>query len=215
MVKAQRKVIGGSKPRHLAGPDRVEQLIWNAIRARNALGKLFTRADIEFDSKQAPSAVKCYFERLVAAGFLKGARRLPKSQHSPHFTWQDYLLFRDVGQQAPRLKRDGTPATGGSVRERIWQTVRILKGFSALDVQLAIEAGGAKASYESVKSYVLKLAQAGYFVSSTRGKSGPGRNGTQYRLVPSMNSGPRPPVWSKTGSVYDPNLNRIVWQRKN
>jgi hypothetical protein len=213
MVAETRKP-GGKKPAHLAGPVSAEQRIWNAIRARHALGKRFTRADVEFDSKVNGRTVKAYFERLVAGGFLRPEKRLPRSSTCPHFTWARYTLVRDVGLQAPRLRRDGTEATLGAARERMWQAVRILRGFNALDVQLAVNAAGGKpVPLASAKTYLQQLARGGYLKVTQKARSGMGRSLARYCLLPSMNTGPRSPVAQKSRAIYDPNLGEVVWPR--
>lgn len=210
---AEPKKRGGcKKPAHLAGPVSVEQRIWTAIRARRDAGKTITRADVEFDSGQKANAVRSYFIRLVAGGYLKGRRALPRSATCSHFSWQTYDLARDVGLQAPRLASDGSELQL-SARERMWQSLRILKATSALDLQLTVSAAGGKPlPYLTAKTYLLKLKRAGYVVVEQRGRSGQGKAGSRFRLLPSMNTGPRSPIEQKTGAFFDPNLNRTVWR---
>jgi hypothetical protein len=213
---AEKRKGGGKKPAHIAGPVSVEQRIWNAIKARSARrpGASFTRADIEFDTKANERTVKRYIERLVLGAYLRGENKLPKSKTCQHFTWQDYTLIRDIGLQAPRLKPDGSPVTGGVAREAMWQTVRIQKGFSALDVQLAVNAAGGKpVPLGTAKSYLQDLARAGYLKVTQPARCGMGRQLARYMLLPSMNTGPRSPMTQKSGAIYDVNLGEVVWPK--
>lgn len=82
-----------------------------------------------------------------------------------------------------------------SVRQRMWQSMRILRAFDRNEV-----ATTAEASVNTVRVYLSSLAKAGYLR----------QKGDKYQLV--RNSGPKPPIPNYEGrgkrglrGVTDPN----------
>lgn len=207
---------GHKKAAHLAGPESVEQRIWTTIRQLGAEGSRISRPDIAFVSKAAERAISDYVQRLLLGGYLKADQVRPRDRLcNKEFAYVTYKLTRDVGATAPRLKRDGT-LKRESNRERMWRALRILRSCSALDLQLSVNAagGGPELPYLTAKTYLLQLRQAGYLAVAQAGRSGQGKAGSVFRLVPSMNTGPRSPIKQKGGAVYDPNKGEVAWQPK-
>lgn len=209
-----RKRGGHKRPAHLAGGS-VEQKMWDAVRALQAKGKPFTRADVEFASKQAETAVRCYVCRLAAGGFIKAQGKQPRDGAlCPHYSWQRYALVRDVGHRAPRLDKAGRLLRETN-RERMWTALRVLKQFTPLDLQLSVNAaGGRTLPYLTAKTYLQGLAQAGYLVVVSAGRTGPGSRASTYRLVNAMDTGPRSPIEQACGAFFDPNIREVTWQPK-
>jgi len=87
-----------------------------------------------------------------------------------------------------------------------------MQALGSFTARVLTEMSGAKES--TVKHYCMQLEKAGYLTLDRAGR-GKGRGGTasQYRLLKSRISGPRPPMITKLKAVYDPNIHEIVWQQ--
>jgi hypothetical protein len=69
-------------------------------------------------------------------------------------------------------------------------------------------------SQASAKTYVLALASAGYLECVQPAVKGGKALPARYRLIPAMDSGHRAPMIQRTKSVFDPNLNKVVWSER-
>ena len=183
--------------------------IWQCIREL----KTFTLVDIEIKSTDEKTmdningeTARLYVKCLEKAGYLK---RLPRASgvHA-RVSWQ---LIKDVGIHAPRIKRDGTEVTHGSSQQQMWQTMRMLKSFSAED--LIINASTPKQAIKkvTVNDYVHHLHKAGYLRLVSPAHNGGGI--ARYSLLSGMNTGPKPPMIQRIKQVFDANLNKIVWPK--
>lgn len=207
-----------SKPTHIAmvGGKSPRQRIWEAIRT-HAAGE-FTQAqlceatDIDF----AP--VSAYVVPMVKAGYLEMVR---EEHISPAVKTKFYRLARDCGIEAPRLKKDGTPATKGLINENIWRSIRMAgaKDFNNLEIAAMATTERVAVSADTVKSYITALHQAGYLRETRPVKNGKNAIRARYRLLP-INAktkkapGPRPPIVQQTRTVYDPNIGEVVWREE-
>ena len=184
------------KPIHLqsAGPRNERQAMWEVIRAHKSA---FSAADIRGALPGATnlSTIRDYLQGLANAGYLQ---RLPDARHR---------LVKDVGVQAPRVRKDGTEVTQGLAQERLWRVLRIMRAPMTVTEILA-HANSADYPIEpgAVTSYLGLLQQAGYLHTDGHGRR------RRYRLIPSRDTGPRPPMIQRTKQVFDPNLGRVVWQ---
>ncbi len=205
---ASNRKLGGKQPTHLrpTGCLTVRERIWAAIRARRTG---FTRADIAFDAKVSEGSVRSYTDLLARAGILRALDRW-RSQDRYRFTWMRYALARDLGVEAPRLRPDGKMATVGLGREQLWRTVKILGDFDAPELARVASTRAVPVAMLTAMAFMQQLARGGYAVLIKRGS--PGRR-SRYRFVPSMNTGPRPPVAQKSGAIFDPNLGKFMYRR--
>lgn len=174
----------------LAGGQSPRQRMWSYIRRQTG----------EFDWKDVtPGGVPRktatdYLKNLVAAGYLT----LVNSDT------QAFVLARDNGIEAPRVRKDGSEVTQGNGNEAIWGAITVLDTF---DAQTIADLSGA--AMGTVKTYCKHLARAGYLTVANQGKGG--RAATIYRTVKSRISGPRAPMITRLKVVYDPNLHQVVW----
>ena len=99
------------------------QRVWEAIRARG--GAEWTRAEIAVASHVADEAIATYLGGLAAAQIIRQSRSEPGRGVAIQ-RW--YVLVRDTGLEAPRVRRDGTPVTQGLSQEQMWRSLRMLKG---------------------------------------------------------------------------------------
>ena len=175
----------------LAGGQSPRQRIWANIRRQTGefIWKDVTPKDVLRRTAQP------YLEGLVAAGYLTLITTAPAVC---------YLLVRDNGIEAPRVRRDGSEVTQGNGNEAIWGAVSVLDTF---DAHTLADLSGA--AFGTVKQYCRMLEHAGYLTVISKGKGG-GAAST-YRTVKSRITGPRAPMITRLKAVYDPNMHQIVW----
>jgi len=98
------------------------------------------------------------------------------------------------------------PYAPDSARQRIWQSMRIMRRFTRVDLAMTAEVSPA-----AVNGYIMPLMRAGY-VAKVRERQRTGRgcvagDFSVYRLV--QNTGPHAPRhWRTRGLVYDVNLHQ-------
>jgi len=185
------------KPIDQQQPSECRKAVWDEIR--DCGGKPFSVPDIAKCVRLEVSTVRDYLTGLERAGYLE-IHTLRKGL----FGGNIYILVKDVGHDAPRVRKNGTPVTMGQGRRQMWNAMRILKDFSATDLAFNASIDDHKVAESEALTYCQILCKAGYLV---------GRTGQRYRLLPSMWTGPHPPQIQRTKQVYDPNLKRVVWSK--
>lgn len=200
--------VGGKGPR---------QRIWEAIRQLAASGAesydeqaIWRAIPREFRGDIEVATVRDYRHCLVAGGVLAVVTEAANRRMAT-----TYRLAADEGLEAPRLRRDGSRVTQGLAQEQMWRTLRLLSG-DTCGRELAAHASTTTIPVSEVAAqhYLLALNQAGYLLCTKEGR-GLGTKGSgiqaRYRLKPSRNTGPRPPMICRTKAVYDPNEDLVVW----
>jgi hypothetical protein len=173
--------------------------VWAAIRDLEQ----FTRAMLRVRVPQVKQhAVHEYLAALIRGGYVKPGAMVAAPTRGCGKV-RSYSLVRDVGVDAPRLRKDGAelPPTA---QERMWMQMKINKTFTVSGLVYAASLNAPPVPEATAASYVRHLEKAGYLV----GTRWEGRE-TSYRLV--NNTGGRPPMIQRTKVVYDPNLGRVVW----
>ena len=176
------------------------QAIWQAIRKH--LGR-FAARDIY---GALPSSALCtrgmvseYLRGLTIAGYLTASGE----RHN-----RCYQLRRNIGHDAPSITRSGKPSTKGNVTEAIWRTMRILRGFSLVELRVTASTDDQPVSDASIRAYIRPLVSAGALVQT---QDKPAR----YRLLPGYNSGPKPLQIDHLTRITDPNRDsRVIWLGK-
>lgn len=203
--KSVTEYVGGKGPR---------QHIWEAIRRLAANWPTFTEREIwaaipaEARLTIELDAVRDYRRALVNAQILAQVEQ-PKDHRIPG----TYTLANDEGMDAPRLRRDGSRVTMGMSQEQMWRTLRMLTAdINAIELAAHASTPAIPVDRVAANDYLLTLNTAGYLICTKAGK-GRGNGGTlaRYRLSPSRNTGPRPPMVCRTRVVYDPNEDKVVW----
>jgi len=192
----------------LSGDVSPRQRIWDAIRHQHAEDGLITMQGIRIALKRQDdlpeSLVSGYLRALIAGGFL--VRSNPEAL--PAIT-AIYLLKRDVGVEAPRVRRDGSlPPPPG--REQLWRTLKIIGAFTGQELADAASTPKVPVAKATADEYIKMLARAGYL--QTMAESSPGVPG-RYRLLPSYWTGPMAPQIRRTKELYDPNTGEVVYSR--
>jgi len=204
------------KPAHLEmiGGKNGRQRAWEAIRGRK--GAAWTRQEIASLAKMELCSLESYLQGLGRAGIVTETH--VEKTHALHrgcckgARW--YVLAQDRGVEAPRVTRDGREITAGGASENMWMAIRnFLPVFDAREVAAYAGTPDMPVPEATAKSFVQMLAEAGYLEAVTPPNRGRYRGAlTRYRLLPHMNTGPRPPMVQRTKTVYDPNLGKVVWQ---
>lgn len=186
------------KPAHELRPDETRQAIWNEIRRlRNG----FKIHDLNVGLH--PKSISDYLTGLLVAGYIECV------EIAGTLIQTSFRLKRDNGQEAPRVRKDGTPVTMGLARERMWiaMGIRAQKGkpFTARDLTV----GSTKEvpiSEVDAKSYCSALYRMGRLIEVEPG--GPGKL-TVYRMPQRNWTGPKPVQIQRTKRGFDPNTGEV------
>lgn len=190
------------KPIDQQQPSECRQAVWNEIK--DCGGKPFTISDIAKCVRLNISTVRDYIIGLEKADYLT-AEKFPTRGVSAIYT-----LINDIGHDAPRVRKDGSPVTQGQGRQQMWNTMRILRVFTPQELVFNSSTDSHSISLSEAAHYCAALAKAEYLVLRPSGAQG--TNG-QYMTIPSKWTGPQPPQIQRTKQVYDPNLRRVVWSK--
>ncbi len=202
------KTPSGQKPAHQVGPVTARDAIWIAIRELI----IFTAGDIERhvwrqknEARAKPDTIKTYLTGLENGGYIQRTKEVAA------FTAVEYQLINNVGIEPPRVRKDGTKITQGEGRERMWRVIRMGGDFDYKDLAIDCSHSGVTVKPGEAKSYVAHLYKAGYLMivkpASTHGGI------ATYCLLPSKNTGPKPPMVQRIKQVYDPNIGEVVWPK--
>ncbi|MGC0151220.1 hypothetical protein ACPRNU_02025 [Chromobacterium vaccinii] len=199
------------KPAHLemVGGKNKRQRIWEYIRQSRegfAVSEAAWKAHVDGDT------TRTYFQSLENGSYITVINPVRGPQEEKR-----YRLERDTGLEAPRLTRSGQPVTQGLAQEQMWRAMRILSGdFSFPELAALASTPEVAVSPAAAQCYLKHLAKAGYvtLVQKSMSRVGTGRTPSRYRFSTSRYTGPRPPMIQRSKSVYDPNLDKVVWQEE-
>jgi hypothetical protein len=169
--------------------------VWAAVREL----RTFTRAELRMRIPHVNArTANEYLESLVNGGFVSTGPMIEGSSRGCGKV-RSYTLTRDIGVDAPRLRRDGT-ALSTTAQQRMWLAMKILGPFTAAILADAASTPEGVVPLVTAESYIRHLACAGYLSSLKSGG---------YYLV--NDTGGHAPKVERTKVVFDPNLNRIMW----
>lgn len=174
------------------------EAIWRVIREL----KIFTVRDLQQQTTMDVASVRDYCVGLERAGYLFELVN-STSQSDNLFVAKEYELVKDVGVDAPRVRKDGSKVVQGQGREQMWRAMRILKSFSALELAVNASTEECTVKESSAADYCKHLCHAGYLTKNAKGKI--------YRFLPSRYTGPKPPMIQRTKQVFDANLKKVMW----
>ena len=195
------------RPAHLTavgGKPRGRQIVWETIRRL----RRFTVKQLAAEIDHLPDSVRTYVDCLSAGGFISVVDQ--EASANNRFA-KVYELVRDIGVEAPRLQRDGTPCTQGRAREQMWRTMKLLDSFTPRELAISASTEEQPVNETDAGDYVKRLHKAGYLTLTV--PSTPVRQ-ARYRFVKARNTGPRPPMVQRLKTVFDPNLGQIVWHEE-
>jgi len=194
------ELVGGKGPR---------QRIWEAIRGKGAAE--WNNYAIARAADADDETAYTYVRGLKLAGYIVETRR-ERRHGSVAGAW--YRLARDIGIEAPRVRKDGSPVTQGLAQEQMWRTLRgVKRDINARELAAGASTPAIPVAETAAGDYLRTLHSAGYLDCTAPGK-GNGRGGIQarYRLKAARNTGARAPMVCRARAVFDPNENKIVWQ---
>lgn len=165
------------------------EAMWEVIRQV----KSFTVRLLHQETTLEISSVRDYVTGLTRAGYLE----VNKVENPVVFD-----LIKDVGVDAPRVRRDGGLVTQGQGRINMWRTMRIIKKFTARELAINSSTSTCTVKESTAKDYIKHLARAGYLRHL---------KGGVYFFKPHMFSGPKPPMVQRVKRVWDQNLKKIMW----
>ena len=169
------------------------QALWEAIRRLQR----FTLRELRNETLLSMDSVREYVSGLEKAQYLQREERAAGSNAAT--VWE---LIKDVGVEAPRVRRDGTPVTQGDGRRNMWEAMRILRVFTPRDLAVAASLPDCPVKESTALDYAKHLCKAGYLK----------KNGREYRFLPSAYTGPLAPQIQRTKRVWDPNLKQVRWR---
>ncbi len=171
--------------------------MWRIIRRVGAQGRPFDVLQVRGQLRGAirRERVRDYLKALEAGGYL-----VPCTLDDGAPGWQ---LLRDPGNEAPRVRADGTPIVQGAGREQCWRAMRQLIDFDLVMLVAVASTERWTVAPGEARDYCDRLARAG-ILTRTRGGDCP-----SYVLPPARWTGPRPPQIRRSKEIYDPNTGRV------
>lgn len=167
------------------------QAVWEAIRRLQS----FTARQLQDQTRLKPWTVRDCIKRLEAAGYLKQYVRL----HKEDIRWR---LVKDIGHEAPKVRKDGTPVTQGDGRKNMWEAMRIMRTFTPRELAVAASLPDCLVKESTAADYAKHLCHAGYLRKTTDG----------YMFLPAAYTGPLAPMVQRTKRVWDPNQQKVRWR---
>lgn len=141
--------------------------------------------------------IQDYLRGLIKAGIVAVKDR-PEYQGA-HAT---YTLVRDLGVDAPRVRRDGT-TVAEPAQETMWRGMKILREFTALDLLAHAAMGGITIKESTANKYCQWLARGGYLKTLGRPSTG-----QRYRLL--LDTGPKAPQVLRVKQLFDVNTGKVM-----
>lgn len=175
------------------------ELVWAALRA-NRDG--VTQRRINGLTLVKPGIIKDYLSALMRAGIVGIVAELGPGQP------REYRLLRDMGVDAPRLKKDGTPLPPPG-RSRMWQAMPILGTFTARELALAASLPEAAVA-ESEAEYYCRWLEKGRYLRRVSGMDGGKGETPRYQSIPARRHGPKAPQILAIRRVFDPNTGEMA-----
>lgn len=166
--------------------------VWAAMRQE----KTFTQSRIAHLAGCGKGKVQDYLRGLCRAGFVRNLGEAGK-----YFTVSQYELVIDTGVDAPRVRTDGTllPTSG---RNRMWNTMRVLKVFTVDELVNAASLPESPIATSEAEHYCLWLQRGGYLAHT----------GGVFTFLQAKYTGAKAPQILRVKALFDPNLGEVVYQ---
>lgn len=183
-----------AKPRlALAGTLTTREKMWAAMRELRifCVPELARQAGVDRHKYQLGD----YLKGLVRAKILA-------QDKAGTFAAATYTLLRDLGVEAPRVRRDGS-LLPDTAQERMWRAMKVLRTFSVQDLVVHAALPGAPIAPGAARSYCQWLARGKYLVPlSTPGDV------QRYRFL--RDTGAKAPKILRIKQLYDCNLGKVM-----
>lgn len=184
-----------------AGLRTPRERMWPAMRALAE----FSIADVEHRAHPiSRDAVRSYLQGLIAAGYVEA---LPPTDPAALKGKVVALRYRVVKSPAivPQLDKHGQPIAPSLGTLAMWRAMKVRKVFDAEQLARDATQGAVTCTLATAKSYVSKLATAGYLRIEV--KASPGGRLARYRLM--KDTGPLPPAITRAKVVFDRNTGEL------
>lgn len=183
--------------------EQTRQAVWDEMRLHVQTGVGFTSRDIADSTNRHRDTVRSYVKGLIAAGIL-----IPHSvEIRRKMEAQLYTIHPDHRvSEAPRVNKQGQPVTQGQANQNMWRSMRIMKQFTAKQLAVSASTQSCLIKESTAKAYIKHLHNAGFLYVS----QGNGPQPRSYILRALSNSGPKPPMVTRTHVVYDQNKKQII-----
>lgn len=176
---------------------------WKVVRELGRDGRTFAICDVQARAHDTRGTICDFLQRLEKAGYAERAGSADGRRGAERKLWR---LLKSPSKR-PAIRRSGEIISPyGAKTQQMWNFIRgpmARQSFSIADVvayastdEIAIQLPGAR-------TFVCNLLAVGYLVKV-------GDKPTRWRLKPSMNSGPLPPVTMAARVIYDQNRHAIV-----
>jgi len=181
---------------------------WSVIREIGKAGALFTRREVFGRcNDRNDDAVGDFLNRLNAGGFIKVVKqvRVPTGDSGTALHNVYRLLKRPF--DTPVINRDGSLGVQGLAQLHMWNVMRTIERFHALDLAVMATTDEVDVPRTTAARYARHLQDAGYLEIIRPGR---GPIPRIWRLMPRMNTGPKPPKILRSKMVYDTNLETLM-----
>ena len=167
--------------------------LWRAMRELKSfrVPDLARRAGVD----RSKYNVGDYLRGLLNAGIVT-VLEAPRKIGEP----ATYVLAKDMGVDAPRVRRDGT-LLAEPAQQAMWRAMRVLREFAPRDLVANAAMAGIALKRHTAATYCTWLARGGYLRS-------PKKRGEPYRLV--KDTGPRAPQILHLKQLFDANTGKIM-----
>jgi predicted transcriptional regulator len=185
--------------------DSPQEAIWTVMREL----KTFCIADISLALVKKgckginDGTIKDYLNRLLRGSYIVFVSQ--KKKHGLGVT-MTYKLINDCGRECPRLNKKGEAVTQGLGQDELWRGMKVLGEFTYVEL-LAVTTAEAAVKPGTARTYIKHLVAAGYLKCTEEGNA---TRPSRYRLLPRMNTGPKPPQVKRIHQIYDPNLKKVM-----
>ncbi len=186
-MNRKRKV--GRKPMDKLNGYDSREAMWAVIREKQT----FMVRDIHQETTLDISTVRDYIRGLANAGYLS---------EEGDISGKVFTLIRDIGIDAPKVRKDGSAVTQGQGQVNMWKAMRTLQVFSPRDLAVNASTRTCTVQQASAEGYCRHLCHAGYLRQDDHGS---------YFFIPHMYSGPKPPMIQRVKRVWDQNLKKVMW----
>lgn len=194
------------QPAQLVGGKGLRQQLWNRICL---LDGDFAITDI-IHGDECVGTARDYIVGLERGGYL--AVTIEAVSGWGRQKQKRWKLVKNVGIDAPRVRKDGTPVTMGLAQEQMWRTLRMLKSdTNARELAAHASTPAIPVAATAAADYLRCLHHADYLQMTQAARSvmrNGGKSQARYRLKPSANTGPRAPMVCRTHVLYDPNTDQ-------
>lgn len=169
--------------------------VWAEVRRLN----IFTAAEIVANTDIPKKTITDYLKRLEAGGYIR--------KHDSFAQTSRFILERDAGIHAPRVRSDGSPVRQGDGSQNMWRSMRMLGQFTPRDIAVHSTTDTVTVTEATAKFYCSMLLKARYL--RVMRKAVPGKHQATYKFV--RNTGPLPPQIQRVKQVFDQNLGAVTW----